>query len=323
MENVMDREITLELNDMTGTYRGKTHEIFTSYTYPVYSYDQKHWLRIMDVKYDEAEKTFIFRKEFAKDKVWVAYAHPYLFKDLNNLIIAIEENKYVQVDYYGKTSQGNFIPKIEIKDREAKGEKKTAFIQALQHPGEDAGAYLIEGMIQYLLSADSMTSVILKDIVFVFVPMVNPDGCYVGNTRYSSLMGDLNNQWSTGDIEEEIEPEVKATQLLIKQLIDEDQLGLFIDIHCHGQKPGKNVIISRDDRVKPLSVVINDYWKIHYRTSGFNNSASSFVTKKYNIPAFTLELSQSYADNTKKYLTIYDYKRYGEDLAKAIHQYLK
>ena len=97
-DNVKDKKITFELTDLEGVYRKNPHIVYTAYTEPVYSYDQESWQRIEEVKYDSTAKTFLFSKQFNREPVWIAYAHPYTFQRLQKLISFLSNNKYVEVE---------------------------------------------------------------------------------------------------------------------------------------------------------------------------------------------------------------------------------
>ena len=56
-----------ELSDIVGVYRGNTHKVYTDYTQPVFSYDQKNWIRIPDVVYDTASLNFRFTHTFTNE----------------------------------------------------------------------------------------------------------------------------------------------------------------------------------------------------------------------------------------------------------------
>ena len=60
------------------------------------------------------------------------------------------------------------------------------------HPGESNSSYIIEGVIDYLVSNDSGAEILRNKFVFKVVPMLNPDGVIVGNYRCSLSGHDLN-----------------------------------------------------------------------------------------------------------------------------------
>jgi cytosolic carboxypeptidase protein 2/3 len=80
---------------------------------------------------------------------------------------------------------------------------------ALQHAGEDAGGYLVEGLINYLISEDPGAQEAREKFIFHIIPMMNPDGMVNGITRYNTAMEDLNNIWLN---DERAQPEVTGVK---------------------------------------------------------------------------------------------------------------
>ena len=60
------------------------------------------------------------------------------------------------------------------------------------HPGESNSSYIMEGLIDYLLSNEQGAMSLRDRFVFKIVPMLNPDGVIVGNYRCSLSGYDLN-----------------------------------------------------------------------------------------------------------------------------------
>lgn len=83
------------------------------------------------------------------------------------------------------------------------------------HPGETMSSYIIEYIIEFLLSNHPTAKNLRDNFVFKIVPMLNIDGVIVGNYRCNLSGADLNRQW--------IEPSKKAhpiiyfTKMLIKK----------------------------------------------------------------------------------------------------------
>ena len=73
--------------------------------------------------------------------------------------------------------------------------KKAIVVTARVHPGESQSSFMAEGLINYLLSDDEEAREIRKKFVFKIIPMLNPDGVILGNTRSSLLGVDLNRRW--------------------------------------------------------------------------------------------------------------------------------
>jgi len=57
------------------------------------------------------------------------------------------------------------------------------------HPAESCASYIAEGLIEYLI--DKVTEIsekIKQTIIFKIIPMMNPDGVIIGNSR-TDIMG--------------------------------------------------------------------------------------------------------------------------------------
>ena len=72
----------------------------------------------------------------------------------------------------------------------------------------------------------------LREIyLFKIVPMMNPDGVLVGNSRTSFAGCDLNRRW--GKPNEVIHPEVYSTKQMITKLSNQRNIAFIIDCHGH------------------------------------------------------------------------------------------
>jgi murein tripeptide amidase MpaA len=69
------------------------------------------------------------------------------------------------------------------------------FLTCRVHPGESPASFVLHGMIDFLLSSDPAAQTLRDHIVFKIVPMLNPDGVFLGNYRTNFLGFDLNRQW--------------------------------------------------------------------------------------------------------------------------------
>ena len=54
---------------------------------------------------------------------------------------------------------------------------------ARQHSGEVTSSFMVEGIINFLLSDKEEANFLLNNFIFKIVPMVNIDGVTHGNTR--------------------------------------------------------------------------------------------------------------------------------------------
>jgi hypothetical protein len=317
-DKVKDKTVTFELDDLIGVYRENPHIVYTDYTQPVYSYDQETWERIRDVKYDSASYTFEFSQSFDREPVWIAYAHPYPTSRLISLINRIKASAFVQIENIAKTMEGRDVSLVKITDLQVPDDEKiNILILALQHAGEDAGAYMAEGLINFLISDDVGAQRAREKFNYMIVPMMNPDGIYNGTSRYNMEMEDLNNIWLN---DEKAQPEVTGVKKWVQDWYARGKdIDFFIDIHNHSQFHQYNAFIFQDHSQDSLVILLNKYWPIRVWHSEFKGSSCSYFYSK-EIPSGTIELSQSHlADG--KYLEIEDYLSFGKGTAEAMNEY--
>lgn len=71
--------------------------------------------------------------------------------------------------------------------------QKIIFLTARVHPSESNSSWVLRGLIDELAKADSQSSSYLREnYTFVIIPILNPDGVCLGNTRTSISGYDLN-----------------------------------------------------------------------------------------------------------------------------------
>ena len=77
----------------------------------------------------------------------------------------------------------------------AHAHKWCVLINSRVHPGETNASFLVEGIINFLLSNTEEASSLRKVFVFKIIPMLNVDGVINGHYRCSMLGVDLNRWW--------------------------------------------------------------------------------------------------------------------------------
>lgn len=62
-------------------------------------------------------------------------------------------------------------------------QKKGIILSARVHPGETGASYMMKGVIDYLVGQSVEARILRDNFIFKIIPMVNPDGVILGNTR--------------------------------------------------------------------------------------------------------------------------------------------
>lgn len=318
------KSVTIELSNMQGVYRGGPHLVYTDYTQPVISNDGEEWKRITEVRYDENDRMFTFSFTPSSDTAWVAYAHPYSYGRLQQMTDTLDSSELVTTETIGTSVDDRSLTLIKISGSEDREEsKKNVFITGMQHAGEDAGGYLIEGLIRFLLSGNNRASSVLDKCNFYLIPMMNPDGIFYGTSRYNWNMEDLNADWDDGwtdTTDTTTEPVVAAVKEWTELFTRDHTIDLFMDVHNHSQKNRRNVFVHPRESFREFVEINSELWDVEGVNSDFDGSVVWYMDKKYAIPAATIELTQSHPGDGR-YLDIKDYHTYGAGLGKAIGRY--
>jgi hypothetical protein len=85
------------------------------------------------------------------------------------------------------------------------------------------------GLLDWLTSNDPAAKALRDVSIFKVVPMLNPDGVFLGNYRCSWVGTDLNRQWGAPGPDS---PELVAAKKLV-EAAGEEAVDVFVDIHSH------------------------------------------------------------------------------------------
>ena len=328
LDNVAGKNVTIRLEDLIGIYRGSPHTIYTGRTEPVFSYDKKEWSRIEDVKYDSTEYAFLFKRKFDRNRVWIAYAHPYSYENETAFIRSLpQKNNYLQIEKLGESAESRPINLLTLTDPSVPDiNKKVVFITGLQHAGEYISGFFLEGMVSFLLSDSPEADMARKKTIYKIVPMMNPDGIYHGITRFNNNMEDLNQEWDddfTDSLHSPTEPEVAAVKKWIRKWLKKgNKIDIGLDVHSQGQEGEINILHAPTDSLRGLVNNMNKYWPVEMIPMKFSGSANQCLTDEFHILSGTFEIPQSNV-NGGKYLTIEDYHSYGKGTVLGLTGYFE
>ena len=144
------------------------------------------------------------------------------FSDLQEDLAAIQNNpsraQFCSQRLLCRTLAGNNVYILTITapaSQEDMKRKAVIVLSARVHPGETPSSWIMRGILHFL-TGDSDVSTRLRDnFIFKIVPMLNPDGCIVGNTRCSLAARDLNRQYKS--VIKEAFPSVFNVKTLVRR----------------------------------------------------------------------------------------------------------
>ncbi|CAG4997835.1 unnamed protein product [Parnassius apollo] len=118
----------------------------------------------------------------------------------------------------------------KLKSNETK--KRVILILARSHGGEPPSSFICQGFLDYIVSSAENASALKDNIVIQMVPMLNPDGVFLGNQRSDLLGSDFNRCWHRATTF--AHPQLIAVKEHIRKITAEKtlQLDFIIDIHA-------------------------------------------------------------------------------------------
>eukprot|EP01083_Nonionella_stella_P002743 7888_1 len=183
----------------------KTKTLFREgFTPVVRSTSRWHWTRIppSQIFYYRCSRhkkrycfsvTFMFDNE--QDEYYFAYSFPYTYTDLQKFLFGLDSKKlsFYKRELLCRTIQHRRLDIITITDDSSKRlrQKGAVVITARVHPGETPASFVVQGLLQFLTSSDQIAENLRQSSVFFIIPMLNPDGTFLGNYRYSASVACL------------------------------------------------------------------------------------------------------------------------------------
>ena len=168
------------------------------------------------------------------EEVYFAFSEPYSYSDLHKLLATLKNNSYVEQSTLCTSLGGAKVPLLTITNK-ASAANKYVVVNSRVHPGETCSSLMMEGFIKFI-SGQSDTAIALRNgMVFVIVPMINPEGVILGNYRCSITGQDLNRQYLDADMN--TQPNVASLKNLIGSIIEKgNEIVAFLDLHSHSRK---------------------------------------------------------------------------------------
>lgn len=348
MENLLTSEPTIITIKNSG---------WQYYYLPVYSYDQKVWHRFNE---DEVvmnqDHELVITNQFQQGNVWIAMFYPYTFSDLENYINQIKGNPYLKVEIPGYTQEGKPVYVFRITDPNVPvSAKKRVFMHARTHPAETPPSFLIEGMINYLLSGTGEAAEILSGIEFYIFPMQNVDGVIAGNYRSTPKSENLEIMWyfdntNPLDLSKDVPPEISIIHQYAKELMNDGgpPVSIALNLHSSNSEPDIRPFFFPHfgSESQGYSAVEASLWTqqlnfISYLAyhHGYNmiepviqEGGSSFAGKKYpeswwwanyqdQVMAMTMEMTYGRAGYSPRWVEPDDMRLLGESLILGIRDY--
>ncbi|XP_033371209.1 cytosolic carboxypeptidase 2 [Parus major] len=172
------------------------------------------------------------------DTCFFASCYPYTYSDLQRYLRALAadpaRSRYCAVQALCHSLAGNTVYLLTITSPGGTAGKRVVVASARVHPGESGGSWAMRGFLDFLLSAHADARLLRRLFVFKVVPMLNPDGVVVGNSRCSLAGRDPNRAYGMalpGSF-----PGVWHLRAMVQRVLAEREVLLYCDFHGHSRK---------------------------------------------------------------------------------------
>ncbi|KAH8385735.1 hypothetical protein KR093_010012, partial [Drosophila rubida] len=186
--------------------------------------------------------TFTIEFEYDDDTVYFAHSYPYTYSDLQDYLMEIQrhpvKSKFCKLRLLCRTLAGNNVYYLTVttpsNNEDIMRRKKSIVVSARVHPSETPSSWMMKGLMDFITGDTTVAKRLRHKFIFKLVPMLNPDGVIVGNTRNSLTGKDLNRQYRT--VIRETYPSIWYTKAMIRRLIEECGVAMYCDMHAHSRK---------------------------------------------------------------------------------------
>jgi hypothetical protein len=217
------------------------------YYVPVYSYDNKTWFRFEEQEVTITDgNTLRMEKQFQSGTVWLARFYPYSLSQLISYLLQIDESPFLQRQIIGQSAYNRPIHLLTLTDPDRPdSEKKQVWLHARSHPAETGSSFLLEGLINFLLSDTPDARAALSNLIFHVVPMHNVDGVVEGNYRSTPDSYNLEVMWlfdhdgsNTFDLSSDTPVEIQVLHRTISSLVESGPpFTVALNLHSSNSEP--------------------------------------------------------------------------------------
>lgn len=199
----------------------KTHVFY--YKSPVH---QNHYVLSFSFAFDREDEVYQFSLSF-----------PYSYSRMQSYLGLLESkfNDKFHRETIGQTIQNRKVELITVDNVEKpvkrliRSKVRVIVIIARAHPGESPASFVLQGFMEFLLANHVIANILREHFIFKIIPMLNPDGVFLGNNRCNLVGHDLNRCWNSAS--SWTEPELFGITKTLKDL-DESSVRLkYHDSH--------------------------------------------------------------------------------------------
>lgn len=238
MDNVRGRDLTITLTGyLPGEYNDKPAPHMNAEAVPVFSHDGEHWQYFPGQEWNAETKEGTVTVHAEGDSLWIATIPPYPHSRLLALLQEIAPQPHVRIESIGRSVHGRDLRMITVTNFATPDtNKKTVWLQSRQHAWESLTSFIEEGAIKFVVSDDPAARALRDQCVFIFTPMLDPDGCATGGVRFNANGYDVNRHWDEVDLRDpewlRRAPEIWYPKKAVRDVVRSGQrVDLMVNLH--------------------------------------------------------------------------------------------
>ncbi len=178
-----------------------------------------NWLGLESI----TEEGFVHTPPADADEVWYSYTIPYQLADIKKFSEKAAADGRAKVETFCKTRDGRDVPVLKIGKA---GGEVFIMLTARHHACESTASYVMEGLLEGLMSDAPYAKALREKAEIVAVPIVDLDGVEKGEQGKQRIPHDHNRDY----IAEPLYPEPAAIKAEFAKRAGKKIIG--IDIHC-------------------------------------------------------------------------------------------
>jgi len=260
--------------------------------WPKVSFDSVNWQPMDESRVSRSDdgKSMTLQLELDEKSVWVAGQPLITTAYYDEWMQDLTANDAIETSVLGHSVQGRAISVAKTASK-----PEVVFLIGRQHPPEITGALAMKPFVETVLGDSSLARQFRDRYMVVVIPILNPDGVFLGHWRHNVNGVDLNRDWGPFT-----QPETQGAERLLADL---EQAGMKIRLMLdfHSTKVNKFYTQLRDDGTAPEHFATNwlssarlrlpDFEFMHdARKQSEQANTKNYFFKRYGIPAITYEL---------------------------------
>lgn len=276
-------------------------------------------------------------------EVWLSVGMPYTQKNLEVFLKRYKNSPYLDIASLALSREGRNIERLHIGNITG-NPKYRILLTARQHACEMMTNYLLEGVIEYVLSDNEQAEWLRKNVELLVIPFVDKDGVEDGDQGKLRRGRDHNRDYSGNSIY----PSTQAIRSYLPVWSDE-KLVVALDLHCPFLRGGEHEQIhivgtefremtaatdkfsailqqmSASDNGLPYKVSYNIPFGTSWNTAATfkkGQDLSSWTATTIKSVKLSVPLEFPFANASGQKITQDNSRAFGRTLAKSLYEYL-